>query len=59
MRNYPLEQNDLWVEYGVEWQLNSNLAQRTTELRQELCHVRQKREDLEEQVREKKTQKGL
>ena len=54
MRNYLLEQNKLWVEYGVERQLSSNLAQRTTELRQELRRVRQEREDLEEQVREKR-----
>ena len=54
MTNYLLEQNDLWVDYGVEWQLNSNLAQRTTELQQELRRVRQERKDLEEQVRERK-----
>ena len=53
MTNYLLEQNKLWVEYGVEQQLNSNLAQRTTELQQELCRVRQESEDLEEQVRGK------
>ena len=40
MRNYLLEQNKLWVEYGVEWQLKSNITQRTKELQHELRRVR-------------------
>ena len=59
LKNYLLEQNELWIDYGVEWQLHRNLAQRNQELQQELRRVRQEREDLEEQVREKKTQEGL
>ena len=59
MTNYLLEQNKLWVEYGVEWQLKSNVTQRTKELQQELCRVRQEREDLEEQIREKKDAGGF
>ena len=54
VKNYLLEQNELWINYGVEWQLHHNLAQRNQELQQELCRVRQEREDLEEQARGKK-----
>ena len=54
MKDYLLQQNELWVEYGVEWQLKANAIQRTRELQQELRRVRQEREDLEEQIREKK-----
>ena len=54
LKNYLLEQNKLWIDYGVEWQLHRNLAQRNQELQQELRRVRQEREDLEEQVRGKK-----
>ena len=54
MKEYLRQQNELWVEYGVEWQLKANAIQRTRELQQELRRVRQEREDLEEQIREKK-----
>ena len=59
LKNYLLEQNELWIDYGVEWQLHRNLAQRNQELQQELCRVRQEREDLEEQVREKKRRRRV
>ena len=54
MKEYLRQQNELWVEYGVEWQLKANAIQRTRELQQELRRVRQEREDLKEQIREKK-----
>ena len=54
MKEHLRQQNELWIEYGVEWQLKANAIQKTRELQQELCRVRQEREDLEEQIREKK-----